>query len=372
MRAGIHTFVLFYNGIHMYKSYLAYFTALFILTSCEQRTAPRITAVCEVNHVGNHILSWEISPATDGTVKVYASPRPDTLFSKFPVGMASISKKRITIISDNPSKRTYYTMVFNDKYTIKVATRYIPLPGIQNLRDIGGYHAMRTDKDIRWGMLYRSAQIDTLDYTTRQRLRGLGIRTIIDFRSPEEAGRRTDPEGFKVVHIPITAGSLPTVLKDVLKGKIQSDTINRVAEQVNRIMIADFCPEYKQLFDILLDRSNYPILMHCTSGKGRTGLASALIMSALDVNEDDIMNDYRMSNNFFDIRKAYRVGERMPENIQEAITVLFSARTEYLDAAFDEVSRRYGDMNTYLTKGIGLSTGDIQNLRDILLVSEKN
>ncbi len=371
MRARFHTFAVYYNAIHMYKSYLACFTALFILTSCD-RTVPRITAVCDVNRVGNHILSWEISPRTSGKVKVYASPRPDTLLSKFPIGMADISDKRMTVVSDNPLKRTYYTMVFNDKYTVKVAPRHIPVSGIQNFRDMGGYHAMRTDKDIRWGMLYRSAQIDTLDFTTRRQLQGLGIRTIIDLRSPEEAGRRTDPDGFNVVHIPITAGSLPIVLKEVLQGTVKSDTINRVGEQVNRSLIADFCPEYKQIFDVLLDRNNYPVLVQCTSGKGRTGVVSALVMSALHVNEDDIMADYRLSNNFFDIRKAYRVGEHMPEPIQEAITILFSARTEYLDAAFDEVERRYGDMNTYLSKGIGLTPSDIQRLRDILLVSENN
>ena len=51
-------------------------------------------------------------------------------------------------------------MVFNNKYRIKVATRNINIPGIQNFRDLGGYESADTGKSLRWGMIYRSAQID--------------------------------------------------------------------------------------------------------------------------------------------------------------------------------------------------------------------
>ncbi len=334
--------------------------------------APRINATCEENNVGNHILRWNISPVISGTMKVYASPLPDTLLSRVPVGMAKISDKRVTIISDNPSQRTYYTLVFNDKYTVKVAKRYLPLSGVQNFRDLGGYHSMHSDKDMRWGMLYRSAQIDTFDSATRRTMKSLGIRTVIDLRSSEEAASKPDPSEFKVVSIPIAAGNLPVILKELISGQVKSDTINRIAERVNRSLASDFQKEYKQMFDVLLDRSNYPILIHCTSGKGRTGFASALIMAALNVNEDLIMADYQLSNSCFDIRKAFKIGERMPVNIQEAITTLFSAREAYLDAAWDEALREYGSIPAYLQKGIGLSPEDIEKLRSLLLVSENN
>lgn len=76
--------------------------------------------------------------------------------------MASISSGKMTIVTNDPSQRYYYLMVFNNKYHIKVATRNINIPGIQNFRDLGGYESANTGKSLRWGMIYRSAQIDSI------------------------------------------------------------------------------------------------------------------------------------------------------------------------------------------------------------------
>lgn len=168
----------------MYKNLFNLLTILLILPSCTDMS-PNISVVCEENNIGNCILKWETTPLIKGQVKVYASDNPEFIPEDNPVAMANISDARITIVTNDPSKRSYYTMVFNDKYRVKVAPRNVNMPGIQNFRDLGGYKSA-TGKHVRWGKLYRSAQIDSLNCFAFRKLQNLGIKTILDLRSESE------------------------------------------------------------------------------------------------------------------------------------------------------------------------------------------
>ena len=352
----------------MYRNLLNLLVLAVLLPSCSD-TSPHISVVCEENNVGNCIVKWEMAPLVKGNVKVYASTNPEHIPEDVPVAIANISDLQLTDITPDPTQRYYYTLVFGDKYRVKTATRNINIPGIQNFRDLGGYTSYSTKKKTRWGMLYRSAEIDSLSSGSRRELKNIGIKTIIDLRSPTEAGRQTALQGeFKVIHIPIITGDMEHILKGIQEQKIKCDTVYRMVERMNRELISNYTKEYRRIFDILLDKNNYPVVIHCSSGKGRTGIVSALVLASLGVDEDIIMEDYRLSNDYFNIPAASRYAYQLPARSQEAITTVFSAREDFLNAAIEEMERRYGDTDTYLQRGIGLTKEEIRELQDILLV----
>ena len=98
-------------------------------------------------------------------------------------------------------------------------------------------------------MLYRSAQIDSIPFCSRRELKNMGIRTIIDLRSEEE--RHNYPqfhdEDFNVLHLPIATGNMEHILQDIRDKKIETDTIYRLVERMNRQLVTNYRKEYKEL-----------------------------------------------------------------------------------------------------------------------------
>lgn len=355
----------------MYKSLLNMIVLVALLSSCSN-TPPHISVVCEENSVGNCIIKWETVPSLKGNVKVYASTDPNFIPEDVPVAMANAADQKMTIITDDPTRRYFYTLVFADKYHVRVATRNVRIPGVQNFRDLGGYPSYPAKKQVRWGMIYRSARIDSLERNARKEVKNMGIRTIIDLRTAEEmlphplqAGR------INIVHIPIPTGSKRDILKKIKRQEIKNDTIYPMVLQMNRDLIKNYTAEYRRIFHILLDKSSYPVVIHCNSGKERTGIVSALILTALGVDEDHIMEDYQLSNTYFNIPSNTKYAYQLPVGAQEAITTLFSARESFLEAARQEAEREYGDMQTYIEQGIGLTQEELRRLRSILLTDNK-
>lgn len=354
----------------MYKQIFGCLVLIALCPSCSNN-APNISVVCEENPrtgKGDCVIKWETTPVIEGKVKIYASTDPDKIPEKNPILTVDISAQLVSVAVDDPTQRQYYKLVFDNKYSVVTASRNVVISGIQNFRDIGGYPASN-DKEVRWGMVYRSSHIEDLSYATFKELKNIGIKTIIDFRTPEELAKtqQLEGQGFNVVHLPISIFNTCRILDDLREDRIENDSVYNLMLNANRNIVTYYRNEYKKMFEILKEKENYPVLILCSTGMGRTSIASALILSVLGVNDDVIMSDYLKGNRYLDIPRASGFGYDLPVGTQEAITTLYSAREDFLNAAKTQIEKNYGNISTYLNKGLGLDNDNIKEMRHFLL-----
>lgn len=354
----------------MYKNILSWLTVALFIPSCTNNS-PDISVVCEEELKAGKVdcvIKWETFPIIDGKVKIYASTNPDIIPEKNPIAITDIANQFVTIAKYDSTQRYYYKLVFNKHHRVVTASRNIIIQGIQNFRDMGGYPA-RKGKTTRWGMVYRSAHIEALTYNTIKELKNIGIKTIIDLRTHAEKGESPQLQGcgINTICIPIGVSNQNSIIESLREGEIGNDSVSELISRMYRETVVYYRSEYKSMFDVLEKESNYPVLILSASGICRTGIASMFILSTLGVNEDVILSDYLRCNDFFNIPQASEFGYKLPEESQEALTTLLTAKVSFLNASKSQIERNYGNMSTYLSRGIGLTNDDVKQLRNILL-----
>jgi len=255
--------------------------------------------------------------------------------------------------------------------------RQIRLEGQGNFRDLGGYRTA-DGHTVRWGMIYRSGQLSKLSDADLARLKALNIRTVVDLRSTSEVetrGKDRLPEGVRGVSIPIDPGSLPK--EDPAAGSADSGRTDLMLQMTRSIMIHR-TDVYGALVRELAVAGNRPLVYHCTAGKDRAGIGTAVILSLLGVPWDTVRKDYLLSN-FYRREENEKELKTIREGIAQKQGIppdqvdmtgyegMFFVKPEYLDAAHDAVIKQYGSMEAYVQKGLGIPEDTIKKLRSDLL-----
>lgn len=114
------------------------------------------------------------------------------------------------------------------------------------------------------------------------------------------------------------------------------------------------------MFEIITANSDEKaVLWHCTEGKDRCGLISALLLSIFDVGKDEIYNDYLLTNKASSKNaKKYSFLIFLISGSREKsrkIKRVFSAEREYLDSAFSAINETYSDLNSFLKNELGIT-----------------
>jgi protein-tyrosine phosphatase len=148
--------------------------------------------------------------------------------------------------------------------------------------------------------------------------------------------------------------------------------------QATRSIMINKTDVYSALIRELADPENRPLVFHCTAGKDRAGIGAAIVLTLLGVPWETVRNDYLLSN-FYRKEENERELKNIRDNIAKQKGIfpeqvdmatyegMFLVKPEYLEAARDEVVRRYGSMDAYLRKGLGISDEMIDKLRNELL-----
>lgn len=182
-------------------------------------------------------------------------------------------------------------------------TRIIELNGVLNTRDLGGLQT-EDGRTLQTGQIIRSGEIDAIDDAGKAKLDDMGVSTVVDLRTTREATEHPAewPEGHGPAryNFPLMeqeAQEIEDMRVAIKSGTAMAEDTEALFYEAFATVPQNYAPDIRNLFDVLLAQpEGEAVLMHCSGGKDRTGIATALVLSALGVTREDIEADFLMSN----------------------------------------------------------------------------
>ena len=238
--------------------------------------------------------------------------------------------------------------------------RLIALDGAVNFRDLGGY-ATVDGRRTRWRVLFRADGLSELSQTDFSIMRDLGIRTVVDLRS----GHEVEQSRFDVEAHPVDFHHFPFI--DQLPDVEQWDRRPGLLGAQYKEMLDDAAPQIIGALEVLTAPDSRPAVFHCTAGKDRTGLLSALVLSLLGVPEETVVADYALSGEAME-RLRDKLIVKYPDS-RDTITDIdevFSANPANMVNLFAYLRERYGSVSEYAVT-VGVPDAVVARLREELL-----
>ena len=256
--------------------------------------------------------------------------------------------------------------------------RILALEGAGNFRDFGGYR-VEDGRRVRRGRLFRSNRLSQLTDADIAALEQTGIAHIFDLRAPREIA--SDPTAWTGAHL--TIHTWPPGHKRRLVDMALDYPRNAVgAAQLMTDFYAELPRTLGHAFGGIMAQvagGALPCVMHCSAGKDRTGMAAALILLAIGVPRETVLDDYALTDRIAasedDVARSLFTGRDGGDKAHsalreafspEAIAVMRSARPQFLEAALTGIGREYGSLEDYY-QSIGVDMAMRERLVQLLV-----
>jgi protein-tyrosine phosphatase len=256
------------------------------------------------------------------------------------------------------STRVYFKLI-SGVTQLFLSERHLPMDGGYNFRDLGGFRTVE-GRYTKWGKLFRADELSNLTDGDMEYLVGIPITSVIDFRAMAEARRSPDrlPSTVQFSYpIAITPGNLSSegIHANLLKANIDAQM-----KHMNRLLVSDpACVRaYRIFFAIIQNNLSAPLIFHCSAGKDRTGMAAALVLFSLGVDEETIMQDY-LSSKIYLSDKYDAFIAKYPR-----AEPLFTVKPMFLQAGINQIKKDHGTVMSFLTKTLKI---DIIKMRRLYL-----
>ncbi len=233
-------------------------------------------------------------------------------------------------------------------------------------------------REIKKGLLYRSDHLSKVTKRDIEKVAALGVKTVYDLRGEDE--RKSSPQRLPEI-VPMEVVSLPifyqgldpyaTARRIVISGDVEDGEFHNLMIEAYRAYVLDFRSQWSLLLQGLAKPGTLPALIHCTYGRDRTGVAVAIILRSLGVPREKVMEDYLLSNKFWesktDLYSCLANCASCFRTPRSEVRALMEVRPEYLQGAFEAIDEHYGSFDNYLDQGLGIDEATLQSLRTALL-----
>jgi protein-tyrosine phosphatase len=247
-------------------------------------------------------------------------------------------------------------------------TRLVPLTGSFNFRDLGGYPA-RDGRTTRWGRLFRSDTLHELTAEDVDRLRHLGLATVVDLRTGRElaeTGRGPlEPEPIGFHHLSVIQERTGEMVGEAVAAPpagIDDDLGERYLWylDVGREALVS-------ALDLVAESDNLPLVFHCAAGKDRTGVLAALVLDILGVPGEVIVEDYLLTQERMEfILDRYRRIPKFAEMLPRFPTSRFSVEPNTMIRFLDGLHDRFGGARQWAEES-GLGSDRVEAMGELLL-----
>jgi protein-tyrosine phosphatase len=309
-------------------------------------------------------VTWVLDGA-DTAVDISVGPTPEAVDHSH--AMTVPPGERSVVLELEPSDARRYLSVspVGGGGSFVAAERRLPFDGVTNFRDLGGYPT-RQGTHTRWGLVFRSDALHKFTAADLASYEALGLNAVYDLRG--DAEREVYPNPFPSTQLALL--SQVSVAADPPEtGSFEgAQGGERLLREMYRGMLDGAASVLGRLLGGLAEPGSLPAVFHCTGGKDRTGIASALLLELLGVHRDAVLDDYELT-------RLYRRREHQSESYEnllarglppEAAAAVLGAPRWAMAATLDDLDELYGGIDAYLTGPAALTQDTVGRLRELL------
>lgn len=237
---------------------------------------------------------------------------------------------------------------------------------VYNWRDLGGLPA--AGGRVRPGRLFRSDTLQEISATDARRLADeVGLRTVVDLRLPDEVvreGRGGLEHEDSVRHLNVPLISIDLSVPGTAVPLITAEM--HVPHYVGFLSVSG--AKFKSMVEVLV-ADGLPAVVHCAAGKDRTGVVIAVLLDAVEVDRQAIIDDYVRTREFYPaVHARLQTLDSYAKFIDLQPPEVIDARPETIQGFMDGLIENYGSGYSYL-ESVGVSQGDLAKLRAQLIES---
>jgi protein-tyrosine phosphatase len=241
---------------------------------------------------------------------------------------------------------------------------HIGIKKVYNLRYLGGIKNSE-GKILKDSLIYRSGNLHNLRKSSFDELTRMKINKVIDLRTKQEIAKEPDQLPKNMIYKVYSAfedknDEMRNAKQLALKGKISENDADKRMIKFYTDYVSENPEIIKKIITEILN-SDQPILYHCTAGKDRTGIITALILKVLKFDDAVIFEEYLQSNNLRSkiIQKRLNLADNFhfifPKLDMGIIEKTSWVEQNYLQSAFDEIDKQYGSIDNYIHQVLGIS-----------------